>query len=211
MDVNPRKFPQQSRAKASVDPMIEASIQLLLDGGYERFTTARAAERAGVSVGSLYQYFPNKAALASAVIARCCDNFLIAFNAALSERHRVTLSDCVAAIVEVTLISHHLTPELHRVVFDLAPRIGVEAKTQYVSETTTRAIEGMLRSHTDEISPDIDIPTAAVVIETLLSALAHRELRGHPAHLGGERLAREASRLITNYLTAPDSATLPRA
>src|SRR6187551_3346953 len=103
MDVNPRKFPRQERAKATTDAIIEASTQLLVERGYERFTTARAAERAGVSVGSLYQYFPNKAALAAAVIDRCCDEFGIALERALEGRPRITLAECIGAIVDVIL------------------------------------------------------------------------------------------------------------
>lgn len=200
MNVNPRKFPRQARAKATVDAIIEATTQVLLEDGYDRFTTARAAERAGVSVGSLYQYFPNKAALASAVIERCCDDFLVSFETALAGRRRVTLAECIRAIIDVTLVSHQLTPELHRIVLDLAPRIGAREMTEYVSRTATEAIISMLRQHTDEIAPDIDIPTAAIVIETLLEALAHRAVLGHPPHLQGDALAREATRLITNYL-----------
>jgi AcrR family transcriptional regulator len=172
----------------------------LLEVGYDRFTTARAAERAGVSVGSLYQYFPNKAALVSAVIERCCDNFHKAFESALAGRRRVTLTECIRAIIDVTLISHHLSPELHRIVLDLAPRIGVAETTEYMSRTAAQAIEAMLRKHTDEIAPDVDIATAAMVIETILEALAYRAVLAHPAHLQGERLAREATRLVTQYL-----------
>src|SRR5262245_33358365 len=174
MDVKPRKSPQQARAKATVDAIVEATTQVLLEDGYDRFTTARVAERAGVSVGSLYQYFPNKAALASAVVDRCCQNFLTTFESALAGRRRDTLAGCIQAIIEVGLISHHLTPELHRIVMDLAPRIGVAEKAEHVSRGAARAIETMLREHSDEIAPDIDIATAATVTETILEALAHR-------------------------------------
>lgn len=201
MDVTPRKLPRQARAKATVDAIVEATAQVLLEDGYDHFTTARAAERAGVSVGSLYQYFPNKAALASAVIDRCCDNFLGAFEAALAGRRRVTLAECVRAIVDVTLISHHLTPELHRIVLDLAPRIGVEDKAEHVSQMATAAIEGVLRNHGDEIAPGIDIAVAAAIIETLLEAISHRAVRTRAEHLAGDRLAEEATRLILGYLT----------
>jgi len=200
VDVKPRKSPHQARAKVTVDAIVEATTQVLLEDGYDRFTTARAAERAGVSVGSLYQYFPNKAALGSAVVDRCCKNFLAAFEDALAGRRRDTLSECIRAIIDVTLISHRLTPELHKVVLDLAPRIGVAEKTEYVSRTATRAIETMLQEHAEEIAPDIDIATAATVIETILEALAHRAVLAHPAQLQGESLPKEATRLVTNYL-----------
>jgi AcrR family transcriptional regulator len=200
MDVKPRKLPRQARAKATVDAIVEATTQLFLRAGYDRFTTARVAERAGVSVGSLYQYFPNKAALASAVIDRCCENYLIAFESVLASQRRVTLAECIRAIVDVTLVSHHLMPDLHRIVFDLAPRIGVEEKTENLSRTEAQGVETMLFRHADEIACDIDITTAAIIIETLLEALAHRAVLAHPLRLEADRLASEVTRLIHSYL-----------
>jgi AcrR family transcriptional regulator len=61
--ISPRKQPQQARSAELVATILEAAIQVLTKDGAERFTTARVAERAGVSVGSVYQYFPNKAAI----------------------------------------------------------------------------------------------------------------------------------------------------
>ncbi|WP_115720489.1 TetR family transcriptional regulator [Gallaecimonas mangrovi] len=62
-DISSRKAPQQARSNELVASILEAAIQVLQKEGAQRFTTARVAERAGVSVGSLYQYFPNKAAI----------------------------------------------------------------------------------------------------------------------------------------------------
>lgn len=58
-----RKQPQQARSTELVSAVLDAALQVLAQEGAQRFTTARVAERAGVSVGSLYQYFPNKAAI----------------------------------------------------------------------------------------------------------------------------------------------------
>ncbi|MDG2534251.1 TetR family transcriptional regulator [Sphingomonas sp. HITSZ_GF] len=58
-----RKSPKQARAQQLVEAVLDAAVQVLMKEGAQRFTTARVAERAGVSVGSLYQYFPNKAAI----------------------------------------------------------------------------------------------------------------------------------------------------
>lgn len=62
-DISLRKQPQQARSEELVAIILEAATQVLANEGAARFTTARVAERAGVSVGSLYQYFPNKAAI----------------------------------------------------------------------------------------------------------------------------------------------------
>jgi AcrR family transcriptional regulator len=199
MDVNPRKIPRQARAKATADAIVEATTQLLLAQGYERFTTARAAERAGVSIGSLYQYFPNKAALVAAVIDRCCEGFISDVDRALAGRPRITLTDCIRAIVEVMLISHSLTPDLHKIVIDLAPRIGVADKTERASRKMAEAIEAILRMHSGEIASVIDLANAAEIIETLLVALAQR------AALSGsgrnDMFATEATLMITRSLS----------
>ena len=202
MDVNPRKFPRQARAKATADAIVEASTQLLLERGYERFTTARAAERAGVSVGSLYQYFPNKAALAAAVIDRCCDEFGVALERALEGRPRITLAECIGAIVDVILASHQLAPDLHKVVIDLAPRIGVADRTDAMSRRMAEAIEAVLRMHADEIAPNIDLTIAATIIETLLVALSHRAGMAEVKPGEGEVIATETTCMITRYLAA---------
>ncbi|TGQ44644.1 MULTISPECIES: TetR family transcriptional regulator [unclassified Mesorhizobium] len=61
--ISSRKQPKQARATELVAAILEAALQVLAKEGAQRFTTTRVAEKAGVSVGSLYQYFPNKAAL----------------------------------------------------------------------------------------------------------------------------------------------------
>ena len=68
--LEPRKSPVQARSTASVDAILEATIQVLLQVGKDRLTTTRVASRAGVSVGTLYQYFPNKSSLLQAVLKR---------------------------------------------------------------------------------------------------------------------------------------------
>ena len=61
--ISSRKQPQQARSAELVAAILDAAVQVLAQEGAQRFTTARVAEKAGVSVGSLYQYFPNKAAI----------------------------------------------------------------------------------------------------------------------------------------------------
>ncbi|MFX8539138.1 TetR/AcrR family transcriptional regulator, partial [Acinetobacter baumannii] len=66
--LKPRRQPQQARSQVTVDAIFEATIQVLLASGLHRLTTIKVAERAGVSVGSLYQYYPNKQALLFGVL-----------------------------------------------------------------------------------------------------------------------------------------------
>lgn len=198
MHLSPRKLPRQARAKVTVDAIIEATIQVLLTHGYDEFTTARAAERAGVSVGTLYQYFPNKAALASAVIDRCCERFTVAFESAVGPQQ--TLDDCIRALVDFAFVSHHIAPELHRIVQELTSRLGVEEKSDRVSRTAIKAIEAALRKHAAEISPEIDLAVAATIIETMLEALAHRVVLGSHDLVEKDALVIETMRAIRRYL-----------
>ncbi len=68
--VRPRKAPRQTRAESTVAVIVEAAARILESSGFEGFNTNAVAEKAGVSIGSLYQYFPNKNALLSALIER---------------------------------------------------------------------------------------------------------------------------------------------
>ena len=72
----PRKTPVQARSTVTVEAISEATIQVLLSHGTERFTTTRVAQRAGVSVGTLYQYYPNKRSLLFAVLENHLDHVM---------------------------------------------------------------------------------------------------------------------------------------
>ena len=71
-----RKQPTQDRSTATVEAIVEAAIRILRTDGWARLTTTRVAERAGVSVGSLYQYFPNREAIAVEIVRQRTRAFL---------------------------------------------------------------------------------------------------------------------------------------
>src|SRR5580698_2073193 len=97
--LEPRKSPVQARSAASVDAILEATVQVLLQVGKERLTTTRVAARAGVSVGTLYQYFPNKSALLQAVLRRHFDAVLDAVERVCAEQKGSTLRGMATALV----------------------------------------------------------------------------------------------------------------
>ena len=83
--LKPRKLPIQARSNASVDAILQATLQVLVSIGKERLTTTRVAARAGVSVGTLYQYFPNKSALLQAALRRHMDHVRAAIETVCAE------------------------------------------------------------------------------------------------------------------------------
>ena len=85
---NPRKIASQERSRATVDALVEATARILVREGFDKASTNRIAEVAGVSVGSLYQYFPSKEALVAAVIERHNQEIMQAVRGELAEALR---------------------------------------------------------------------------------------------------------------------------
>jgi AcrR family transcriptional regulator len=121
---NSRRKPRQERARETVEAIVEAAAQVFDRHGYAAGTTNRIAERAGVSIGTLYQYFPNKDAivveLARRHLAQLESTAWPALNALVE--HVPPLRDGLTAIVLGTVELHKQTPGLQRVLFEETPR-----------------------------------------------------------------------------------------
>ncbi len=183
-----------------MDAIVVATTQLLLERGYDSLTTAQVAARAGVSIGSLYQYFPNKAALATALIERCCTDFEAMLDRVLAQGEGRTLDDSVRALIDAAFVSHHLPPDLHRLVMDLAPSVGAAEKVACASRKATERVERMLRAHADELAPGLSVSEAAGVVEAMLETLAHRAVRAWPDSGDLAVKGDQAARLVLCYL-----------
>jgi AcrR family transcriptional regulator len=101
--LDPRKTPVQARSAVTVDAILAATIQVLLAAGHDRLTTTRVAARAGVSVGTLYQYFPNKQALLRAVLERHLGEVVSAVERACGENHGNPLDQMASGLVNAFL------------------------------------------------------------------------------------------------------------
>ena len=98
--LSPRKRPVQARSEATVAALFEASIQVLLAVGYRKLTTTRVAERAGVSIGTLYQYFPNRQALIMSVIERYLDELVCSIERSCQNLNRRSIEELAAGLVD---------------------------------------------------------------------------------------------------------------
>jgi AcrR family transcriptional regulator len=98
--LKPRKLPVQSRSQATIEAIFDATIQVLLAGGARALTTNRIAERAGVSVGTLYQYFPGKEALLYELVRRHLEKASEAVERACSEHAGASIETCVDVFVD---------------------------------------------------------------------------------------------------------------
>lgn len=200
VDTNPRKLPRQTRSRATVDALLEAATQVLVEHGYEKTTTARVAERAGVSVGSLYQYFPNKEALVAALIERHASELVRVAEAAFARLEDASLEDGLKAIIRVGVDTHRISPELHKILTEQVPRVGRIAEVMDTSRRITEMIERFLRRHARRLPRGRQPAVAAVVIETAIEALTHKAIAERPGLLTSGLLEKEMYQLAVGYL-----------
>src|SRR3569832_52880 len=123
--INPRKDAAQERSRATVDALVEATARILVREGFDKASTNRIADLAGVSIGSLYQYYPSKEALVAAVIERHNREIMQVVRAALAEVAGQPLEPATRTLVASAIDAHRVDPDLHRVLSEQTPRSGV--------------------------------------------------------------------------------------
>ena len=200
----PRKRPRQARSKDTCDTILAATARVLIKRGFDGLTTNGVAEAAGVSIGSLYQYFPNKEALVASLI----EFHVEAMNASiLSELTRVAqlpMAQAVRAVIELTIRAHGIEPELHRVLTEQVPRVGRMSRLLELDAICHRMVAGVLALRREELAirdPDM----AAYICCSAIEAIAHRSALLAPEMLEDPRLIDEATALITRYLGVADN------
>ncbi|RYE92654.1 MAG: TetR/AcrR family transcriptional regulator [Myxococcales bacterium] len=119
-----RKRPRQARSRATVDVILDATARVLVTTGYDRASTNRVAEVAGVSVGSLYQYFPSKEALVAALVERHSAAVRAVIETQLAEVACAPVPEAVRGLVEALFAAHLVDPPLHRALHEQVPRVG---------------------------------------------------------------------------------------
>jgi AcrR family transcriptional regulator len=185
-----------------VNVLLEATARILVKDGYDRASTNRIAVAAGVSIGSLYQYFPSKEALVAAVIDRHMGEMLELVREELIEVATRPVDVAVRKLVAAMIDAHRVDPELHRVLVEQIPRTGRLENIEAMDRETYKLVCAYLKAHRDELGVT-DLDTAAFVCVKTVEALAHAAVLGEPQMLRKERaehLTDEIARLIVRYL-----------
>jgi AcrR family transcriptional regulator len=198
----PRKNASQERSRATVDALLEATARILVKEGFDKASTNRIAEVAGVSVGSLYQYFPSKEALVAAVIERHQQQIMQTVRGELAEIMTLPLEKAIRKLVGIAVTAHRVNPTLHRVLAEQIPRVGKLEKVAAFSSENYVLFRQYLEKHRDEIRVD-DLELASFVCVTSIEALTHNAVLHHPGMLSEDRkgsLIDEGARLVTGYL-----------
>jgi AcrR family transcriptional regulator len=202
--LSPRKSPRQARAQVTVDAIIEAAAQLLSAGGLPAYTTNAVAIRAGVSIGTLYQYFPNKDALMAALIAREQGRRVAGVRAAFASLPATaSLADTMRIIVRAALAPDQASPALARALDHEEARLPVGA---LVSEQLGGAAD-IIAAIATRFPADlahIDPAIAARTLPALLRAAVDSWTSLTPPDLA--RAESEAVRALLGYLQLPPAA-----
>src|ERR1700689_3317409 len=120
----PRKNPKQERSQAMVETILEAATRVFVKEGYARATTNRIAIAAGVSVGSLYQYFPSKDAIAVELLRRYRESLVEIVAQRLARADQVPFEEVVEELLTMLLKHQSINPALHRVLIEQVLRTG---------------------------------------------------------------------------------------
>ena len=212
MPENKRKIPKQKRSKATVDAILEATAQLLLTAGISGLTTNKVAEKAGVSIGSLYQYFPNKNSLIAALIENHVDLEVRVLSEVLMRYQHDDDITLIRAIVRTLLQVHEddfpLSKILHEQVSHVECREALRKATRLFEEWGFHLLKNR---HPHQ--PEAQLKAQAFVLVNTLDAVVQNALIEQTEMLGEPYLEDELVRILTFCLkpASPPVKEQPKA
>ncbi len=197
--LEPRKAPRQARAKATRSAIIEAAAQIIGQRGLSGFTTNAVAERAGVSIGSLYQYFPNKDALMVALIERQQDQQSAALLSSASAFAKGDLADIVRTLVRAAMQHHRDDPLLATAIDHEEMRLPISAMLDHRLDMAGAVLRSVFASQVHGLSA-LEIDRAVQTLPHLVRATVDVWANRQPPML--DIAEEEAVRAVLGYLRA---------
>ena len=196
----PRKSPVQARSTASVNAILEATIQVLLQVGKERLTTTRVALRAGVSVGTLYQYFPNKSAVLQAALKRHLDEVASAVERVCLEHKGKHLSHMATALINAFLEAKMRKAKTSVVMYSISSDVDGARTVQEMGARSHKAIVAMLKTASEPLTTDPQL--VADMMQSAMAGVSKRLLEVDAPEKHFESLRRELVFFVCAYLEA---------
>ncbi|WP_245477535.1 TetR/AcrR family transcriptional regulator [Bradyrhizobium guangxiense] len=185
-----------------MDALVEATARILVKEGFEKASTNRIAEVAGVSVGSLYQYFPSKEALVAAVIDRHNEEIMAIVRTTLREVADLPIEKAVRKLVTVAIDAHRISPKLHRVLAEQIPRTGQLKDVEAFNREVQTLVRTYLESRRKEMRK-IDLDVATFICVSAIESVAHNTVL-HGAEMLSEKMVKvlveETTRMVVGYL-----------
>jgi AcrR family transcriptional regulator len=193
-----RRRPVQQRARVTVVAMLDAAIKLLKRGGASSITTNGIADAAGVSIGSVYQYFPNKRAIFIALHERHIDQVDRIMQRRMIESADATLEGLVVSLMDGMIEAHATDPELSELLHSEVPHHA--NGTRDFSTRLHDAFRCSLAPHSREFGREVDLDTRTFVVINMIEALGHAIVLRRPRGSSLSRAKAESLRAITAYL-----------
>jgi AcrR family transcriptional regulator len=204
--LDPRKSPVQARSTASVNAILEATIQVLLKLGKQRLTTSRVALRAGVSVGTLYQYFPNKSALLQAALKRHLDEVTNAVELACKEQEGATLRRMATAVITAFFEAKMRNAKTSVALYSVSSDVDGAKIVQQMAIRFNEAIVRMLGTAREPLTTDPQL--VASMLQGMMLGVSRRILESGAPENESEALRRELVVVACTYLDACSSRLL---
>ncbi|MGI4831800.1 MAG: TetR/AcrR family transcriptional regulator [Janthinobacterium lividum] len=162
----PRKTPVQARSAATLEALAEATIQVLLAVGLDQLTTNRVAQRAGVSVGTLYQYYPNKQALLCALLEQHMNKVSEAMEKTCDSAKGMPLLEMISEVVERFLDAKLARTDISTALYKTSAEVGGPAIVERTSRRSKKALRALLQT-----APDIALAPDHFTIEMMFAAM----------------------------------------
>ena len=196
----PRKTPVQARSAASVDAILKATVQVLLRVGKEKLTTTRVAARAGVSVGTLYQYFPNKSALLRAALRLHAEEILAEVDKVCVAQRGQPVEQMAEALAVAFLAVKMRNPKKSRALYAVSSDLeGVKIVTS-TAVRVNEAIAGLLKSAPEGLTRDLRL--MATVLQSIIAGVKRQLLESDMAEAQFEVMQRELVLVVRSYARA---------
>ena len=193
-----RRRPKQRRAHQTVDAVLDAVVRVLKREGYKAVTTNRVAEVAGVSIGSVYQYFPDKQAIFVALHQRHIDQIDRMVETKLIENAASSLDELMRAMIEGMIDAHSADPELYEL---LATEVPHRADgTRDFAVRLHGAFRLALSSRAHELRKGRDVDNLVFVVTNMVESLSHAALFRRPPGLSLAAAKAEVVRSVLAYL-----------
>ncbi|MCG8534285.1 MAG: TetR/AcrR family transcriptional regulator [Pseudomonadales bacterium] len=196
--LKPRKKPVQARSAFTVNAIFEGCIQVLLAEGPERLTTTKVAERAGVSVGTLYQYFGDKQSLLAGVLEHHLIEIVEKVEQACSESQGQDLETVVRNLVTAFFDAKLGQPDVSRALYAVSAELEGNALVMRYSQRTQTSIVAVLQS-----IPNVgvtDLVTSSFLLTTMLIGPAQALLSVNAPEVFMEKVKEETVAMLVSYL-----------
>jgi AcrR family transcriptional regulator len=197
----PRKRPRQQRSQATFDAILDATARVLCSTGYDRASTNRIALAAGVSVGSLYQYFPSKEALVAALVERHTQEMTSLLTRKLTEVATMPLDVAVSTMIQAMFDAHAVDPKLHKVLIEQVPRVGKLEKVVGVEREVEALVKVFLEARRSELRR-ARLDAVAFVLCHVVEAVTHAAVLAELSPGSSRHVAEELTDMVLRYLPA---------